>query len=82
MKKSLLIFSNQQSHPKSICSATWNIIIITVVPRDTSLIHPVTLLVRQFARISKQFSPLKLIEMPLIRSSPQNATPVVFVTCF
>ena len=54
----------------------------TVVPRGTNLISSVTLLARQFALISKQFSPMKLIEMPLIRSSPQNATLVVFVTSF
>ena len=54
----------------------------TVVPRDTNLIRSVTLLVRQIARISKQFSPFKLIEMILIRSSTQNAAPVVVATCF
>jgi hypothetical protein len=54
----------------------------TVVPRHTSLIRFVTLLVCQIARISKQFSPFKLIEMPLIRSSSQNTTSVVFVKCF
>ena len=36
------------------------------------------LLVRQFARISKQFFPLELNEMPLVRSSPQNASQLLF----
>ena len=57
-------------------------ILSTAIPRDTSLICSVTLLICQFVRISKQFSPLKLIEMPLIRSSPKNATPNCFSYVF
>ena len=44
----------------------------TLEPYFTSLIRSITKLVLRFARFANQFSPLKLIEIQLIRSKSQK----------
>lgn len=56
--------------------------VYTVVPRDASLIRSVRFVVCGIAVISKEFCSFKSIEILLIRSSPQNTSPVVFIGVF